>query len=79
MSLCLHQTQMAVLQKKRRQNLLICAKLSSVVGFPWISAFFGIVFPTIVAFEYFVRYICLLTRALHRGSFPVQLKNDETL
>ena len=59
-SLCRHQTQMAVLQKKRRQNLLICAKLSSVVGFPWILAFFGVVFPAVVAFEYlFVIFVCL--------------------
>ena len=55
-----HQNQTQLLQKKKRQNLLICAKLSTMVGFPWIFAFFGVVFPDVVAFEYlFVIFVCL--------------------
>ena len=59
-SLTRHQNQTQLLQKKKRQNLLICAKLSTMVGFPWIFAFFGVIFPDVVAFEYlFVIFVCL--------------------
>ena len=47
-------------QKEGRQNLLICTKLATLVGFPWLFAFFGVLFPDIEAFEYlFVVFVCL--------------------
>ena len=59
-SLFRHQTQMVLLQKKRRQNLVICAKLSTMVGFPWIFAFFGAYFPEVISFGYlFVVFVSL--------------------
>ena len=47
-------------QKEGRQNLLICKKLATLVGFPWLFAFFGVLFPDVEAFEYlFVVFVCL--------------------
>ena len=47
-------------QKEGRQNLLICTKLATLVGFPWLYAFFGVLFPDVEAFEYlFVVFVCL--------------------
>ena len=47
-------------QKKGRQNLLVCTKLATLVGFPWLFAFFGVLFPDVEAFEYlFVVFVCL--------------------
>ena len=48
------------LQQKCRQNLLICTKLATMVGFPWLFAFFGVLFPDVKVFEYlFVVFACL--------------------
>ena len=47
-------------QKEGKQNLLICTKLATLVGFPWLFAFFGVLFPDVEAFEYlFVIFVCL--------------------
>ena len=47
-------------QEKGRQNLLVCTKLATLVGFPWLFAFFGVLFPDVEAFEYlFVVFVCL--------------------
>jgi hypothetical protein len=47
-------------RKERKQNLLICAKLATLVGFPWLIAFIGVLFPNVEAFEYlFVIFVCL--------------------
>ena len=55
-----HQNGLDILQKKRRKNLLICIKLSTLVGFPWIFPFFGVFFPKVVVLEYlFVIFACL--------------------
>ncbi|XP_028405889.1 uncharacterized protein LOC114528450 [Dendronephthya gigantea] len=50
-----------ILQRKEgKQNLLICIKLASLVGFPWLFAFLGVLFPDEIAFEYlFVIFVCL--------------------
>ena len=46
--------------KEGKQNLLICIKLASLVGFPWMFAFLGVLFPDELAFEYlFVVFVCL--------------------
>ena len=46
--------------KKGKQNLLICMKLATLVGFPWLFAFLGALFPDVEAFEYlFVIFVCL--------------------
>jgi hypothetical protein len=46
--------------KKGKQNLLICLKLATLVGFPWLFAFLGVLFPDVQAFEYFfVVSVCL--------------------
>ncbi|XP_028396293.1 adhesion G-protein coupled receptor G6-like [Dendronephthya gigantea] len=46
-------------QKEGKQNLLICAKIATLVGFPWLFAFFGVLFPDVEAFEYlFVIFVC---------------------
>ena len=50
----------ALHQKQGRQNLLICTKLATLVGFPWLFAFLGVFFPDVEAFEYlFVVFVCL--------------------
>ena len=49
-----------LLRKNRKQNLIACTKLATLVGFPWLFAFFGVIFPDIEAFEYlFVVFVCL--------------------
>ena len=49
-----------ILQKNRKQNLIACTKLATLVGFPWLFAFFGVIFPDTEAFEYlFVVFACL--------------------
>ena len=60
-SLYRHDRNTQVLQRKeRKQNLLICTKLATLVGFPWLFAFIGIMFPDVEAFEYlFVVFACL--------------------
>jgi hypothetical protein len=47
-------------RQERKQNLLICTKLATLVGFPWLIAFIGVLFPNVEAFEYlFVIFVCL--------------------
>jgi hypothetical protein len=60
-SLSRHEKNRRTLQlKEGKQNLLICTKLASLVGFPWLFAFFGALFPHVEAFEYlFVVFVCL--------------------
>ncbi|XP_028405818.1 adhesion G-protein coupled receptor G2-like [Dendronephthya gigantea] len=41
-----------ILRKDRKKNLAVCAKLATLVGFPWIFAFFGVIFPKVEVFEY---------------------------
>ena len=49
-----------ILHKNRKQNLIACTKLATLVGFPWLFAFFGVIFPDEEAFEYlFVVFACL--------------------
>ena len=49
-----------ILQRDRKQNLIVCTKLATLVGFPWLFAFFGVIFPDTEAFEYlFVVFACL--------------------
>ena len=49
-----------ILQRDRKQNLIVCTKLATLFGFPWLFAFFGVIFPDIEAFEYlFVVFACL--------------------
>ena len=46
-------------QEKGRQNLLICTKLATLVGFPWLFAFLGVFFPDVKAFVFlFVFFVC---------------------
>jgi hypothetical protein len=60
-SLSRHDKDREILQRKEgKQNLLICAKLATLVGFPWLFAFIGVLFPDVEAFEYlFVVFACL--------------------
>ena len=47
-------------RQERKQNLLICTKLATLVGFPWLIAFIGMLFPNVEAFQYlFVICVCL--------------------
>ena len=49
-----------ILQRNRKQNLIACTKLATLVGFPWLFAFFGVIFPDTETFEYFfVVFACL--------------------
>ena len=49
-----------LLHKNRKWNLIACTKLATLVGFPWLFAFFGVIFPDIEGFEYlFVVFACL--------------------
>ena len=49
-----------ILQRDRKKNLIACTKLSTLIGFPWLFAFFGVIFPDTEAFEYlFVVFACL--------------------
>ena len=46
--------------KKGKQNLLICMKLATLVGFPWLIAFLGALFPDVEAFAYLIAvFVCL--------------------
>jgi hypothetical protein len=46
--------------QERKQNLLIYAKLATLVGFPWLIAFIVVLFPNVEAFQYlFVIFVCL--------------------
>ena len=55
-----HNRDAEILQKDRKENLMICSKLATLVGFPWLFAFFGVIFPQVEAFEYlFVIFVCL--------------------
>ena len=48
------------IHQRRKQNLKICIKLSTLTGFPWIFGFFHAGFGNIVLFEYlFVVFVCL--------------------
>ena len=50
----------ALQRNQGRQNLIICTKLATLVGFPWLFAFIGIMFPDEEVFEYlFVVFACL--------------------
>ena len=54
-----HQKCSKILQKNGRQNLLVCSKLSTLVGFPWIFAFLGVFLPEVKAIGYlFVVFSC---------------------
>lgn len=48
--------------KAGTQNLLICAKLATLVGIPWVSSFFAMLFPSEVAFKYLTFVCCSLQR-----------------
>ena len=60
-SLSRHAKDREILKRKEgKQNLLICTKLATLVGFPWLFAFIGVLFPDVEAFEYlFVVFVCL--------------------
>ena len=60
-SLYRHDQNTQVLQRKKgKQNLIIYTKLATLVGFPWLFALIGIMFPDVEAFEYlFVVFACL--------------------
>ena len=46
--------------KKGKQNLHICTKLATLLGFPWLFAFLGLLFPNVEAFDYlFGFFVCL--------------------
>ena len=76
-SLSRHNKIRTTLQRKEgKQNLLICAKLATLVGFPWLFAFLGVLFPDVEAFEYlFVVFVCL--QGLYIGM--AFLFNEKTL
>jgi hypothetical protein len=47
-------------RKEGKPNLLICTKLATLVGLPWLIAFIGVLFPNVEVFEYlFVILACL--------------------
>ena len=49
-----------LLNKDRKQNLIVCIKLATLVAFPWLFAFLGVLFPDIEVFQYlFVIFACL--------------------
>ncbi|CAB4014831.1 G- coupled receptor Mth2 [Paramuricea clavata] len=60
-SLSRHAKDREILQRKEgKQNLLICTKLATLVGFPWLFAFIGVLFSDVEVFEYlFVLFVCL--------------------
>ena len=58
LALCNNDTK--ILRRDRKQNLIACTKLATLVCFPWLFAFFGVIFPDTEAFEYlFVVFACL--------------------
>ena len=71
-SLSRHEKERRALHKKQgRQNLLICTKLVTLVGLPWLFAFLGVFFPDVEAFEYlFVVFVCLQGLHVHRNANP---------
>ena len=60
-SLSHHQKNRQTLHRKEsKQDLIISTKLATMVGFPWLFAFIGIMFPNEEAFDYlFVIFVCL--------------------
>ena len=56
-SLSRHEKERKTLHQKGRQNLLVCTKLATLVGFPWLFAFFGVLLPDVEAFKYL--FVCL--------------------
>ena len=57
-ALCSNDTK--ILRRDRKQNLIACTKLATLVAFPWLFAFFGVIFPDTEAFKYlFVVFACL--------------------
>ena len=60
LSLYRHDKERPLSLQERKQHLLISAKLATLVGFPWLIAFIGVLFPNVEAFEYlFVIFVCL--------------------
>ena len=60
MTLTQHGKDSEILQKNQKQNFLVCIKLATLVGFPWVFAFFGVIFSDVEAFEYlFVVFVSL--------------------
>ena len=60
MTLTQHGKDSQILQKDQKQNLLVCIKLATLVGLPWVFAFFGVIFSDVMAFEYlFVVFVSL--------------------
>ena len=60
LSLYRHEKERPRTLQERKQHLLISAKLATLVGFPWLIAFIGVLFPNVEAFEYlFVIFVCL--------------------
>ena len=61
LSLSRHEKNRTTLQlKEGKQNLLISTKLATLVGFPWLFGFLGVIFPDVEVFEYlFVIFACL--------------------
>ena len=46
--------------RDRKQNLIACIKLATLVAFPWLFGFLGVIFPDTEAFQYlFVVFACL--------------------
>ena len=60
LSLYRHDKERPLSLQEGKQHLLISAKLATLVGFPWLIAFIGVLFPNVEAFEYlFVIFVCL--------------------
>ena len=60
MTLTQYNNDSQILQKDQKQNLLVCIKLATLVGFPWVFAFFRVIFSDVEAFEYlFVVFVSL--------------------
>ena len=79
-SLSRHAKDSEILQRKEeKQNLLICTKLATLVGFPWLFALIGVLFPDVEAFEYLFCCFCLFTRIVCRNGVSVQQENNETV
>ncbi len=76
-SLSRHDKDRQALQRKEgKQNLLICTKLATLVSFPWLFVFIGLLFPDVEVFDYlFVIFVCL--QGLYIGI--VFLFNKKTL
>lgn len=61
MSLSRHYKNTQTIQRRTgTQNLVTCAKLGTLVGFPWLFSFLGVMFPNAETFEYlFVVFVSL--------------------